>query len=83
VQSKSVKSALYVFSRAMLMSSSIKSVSTTQIQDAIAKALSELTGKICSVSISLLQFGEVGGESLTLSANAWLQLPESGEPLPF
>jgi len=65
------------------MSSSIKSVSTNQIQDAIAKALSEITGNTFSVSISSLQFGEQVGESLTFSAIARRELSEADGKLPF
>ncbi len=59
------------------MSGSIKSVSTSQIQDAFSKALSEVTGKTCSVLISNINYEAydsfLNSESITLSASATIE----------
>jgi len=59
------------------MSKSIKSISVIQVQEAIAKALSELTGNTCKVSISQtsfdgLFFDTTAEESMSFSARAEL-----------
>ena len=71
------------------MGNSIKSVSTIQIEDAISKVLSELTGNTSSVTISELKFevsafqGLTRGESFHFSAKAVMEQPKSDEPSPF
>ena len=71
------------------MSSSIKLISTSEIQDAFAEALSELTGKPCFVSISSLKYevndfqSFTGTESISFSANATLEQVASGEKIPI
>ena len=56
------------------MSIPIKSVSTSEIQDAFSKALSELAGKPCSVSISNIDYGLydsfLKSQSIKLTASA-------------
>lgn len=59
------------------MSKSIKSISVIQVQDAIAKALSELTGNTCKVSISQVSFDgslfdAIAEEGMAFSAKAEL-----------
>jgi chemotaxis protein CheY-P-specific phosphatase CheC len=70
------------------MSVSIKSVSTSQIQDAFSKALSELTGKPCSVSVSNIDYGAYDSifksQSIKLSASATINDEEDpNEKPPF
>ena len=69
------------------MSGSIKSVSTSQIQDAFSKALSELTGKPCSVLISNINYEAYDSffksESITLSASATIEGEQPNEKSPF
>jgi chemotaxis protein CheY-P-specific phosphatase CheC len=56
------------------MTVSIKSVSTSEIEVAFSKALSELTGKPCSVSLSNIDYGAYDSffkcQSIKLSASA-------------
>ncbi|MGZ8944336.1 MAG: hypothetical protein ACXW1W_02810 [Methylococcaceae bacterium] len=57
------------------MSKSIKSISVIQVQEAIAKALSELTGNTCKVSISQASFDgsffdTIAEEGMSFSAKA-------------
>lgn len=79
----------FVFSIVIAMSTSIKEITATQLQEAFAKALSDLTGKVCSVSISELQFEAnafeslTGAESVSFSAKATLKPLESNESVPF
>ena len=71
------------------MGNSIKSISTAQIEDAMSKVLSELTGNTSSVAISELKFevsahqGLTGSETFYFSAKAVMERPTSDEPLPF
>lgn len=69
------------------MSGSIKSVSISQIQDVFSKALSELTGKTCSVLISGINYEASDSflkiESITLSASATIEGVEPNEKSPF
>jgi hypothetical protein len=71
------------------MSTSIKDIAATQLQDIIATALSQLTGQSCSVSVSELRFetstfeSMTGAESMSFAAKATLKSVESGKPVPF
>ena len=69
------------------MSSSIKSLSTSQIQDAFSKALSDLTGKPCYVLISNINYEAPDSffktESIKFSASATIEGAESDEKPPF
>lgn len=71
------------------MNNSIKSVSILQIQDAISKALFELTNNTYEVTISEMHFEAVamqlitGKEDFYFSAKASFKPPKSNEPIPF
>jgi hypothetical protein len=71
------------------MSLSIKSVSATQLQDAIAEVVSGLTGKVCAASVSDLKFNDseslsfLSKESASLTVTLTLSEPTSDEPAPF
>lgn len=68
------------------MPTSVKDISASKLEAEIAKVISDLTGKDCSVSISELKYSADGFssyESLSLSASASCKAPETGEPLPF
>lgn len=60
----------------MSTSSSLKNVSVAQLQDAIARALLELTGcEHCSVRIDALEFSD--GDSLTSAMHSIFQREKS------
>jgi hypothetical protein len=71
------------------MSSSLKTVSVSKVEEAISKVLSELTENECTVFISNMKFevntlqSLIGGETVTFSATATLKPTDANEPAPF
>lgn len=60
-------------------------MSTTDLENALAKALRELTGwPDVTVCVQSAQYGPaVGSESVTLQLQAWLKDASKGDGLPF
>lgn len=68
------------------MPTSVKEISASALESAIATVLANLTGKECSVSISEVKYnadGFTSYESLSFSASASCNPKDTGEKLPF
>jgi len=68
------------------MPTSVKDISASALESAIASVIANLTGKDCSVSISEVKYnadGFTSYESISFSASASCKPKETGEKLPF
>lgn len=68
------------------MPTSVKEISASALEVAIAEVIAKFTDKNCSVSISELKYNSDGFasyESLSFSASAFCEQKEADEKLPF